>query len=82
MTPDPLFWPDMGWLALLIVAAIVGEVFWYVVVGRQPPQEPGDVQGLARGITAAGCAGAVGIGLVCIVAFAMLASWGAGQSPH
>ena len=79
MTTDPFFWSDMRWLALLIAAAIVGEVIWRRVVGRLPPQQPGDVGGLSRGMAASGCAGAVALGLLLIVACAMFASWGAGQ---
>jgi hypothetical protein len=76
VTIDAQFWPDVALLGMLLVAALLGELFWRRTVGRLPAQQPGDAGGLAHGLATIGCAGAVAIGLVCAALYVMLAVWG------
>lgn len=72
---DPTLITDLGLLALLLIANWLGNVIYRRTVGRLPPQQPGDVVGLGRGLATLGCATATSISLICAVGLLALAVW-------
>lgn len=75
MQHDPALITDLALLVLLIVAAIVGDIIYNRASRSLPPQQPGDVAGLGRGLATIGCATAISIGLICAVGVMALAVW-------